>query len=481
MKGICLVFAICVAGLLAGCSAGNGTAIATTSPVSSAPGASSVSVTIAPNTIGVRHEGTLSFSASVNGSSNVNLIWSVKEGASGGTISDKGSYIAPSAPGIYHVVATSQADPSKNATATVTVTAFGFTSISGLNYARLQQTASLLPSGKVLIAGGGQGPDIIDGYWVVDQAELFDPETQSFSRAGTISRDSHTATMLPSGDVLIAGGEVGWDPTGNACGNPGPIDSTTAEIYQASSGQFVPTGSMLGAREGHQATLLNDGRVLITGGIYSLPSEPWWRPLSESEVFDPATGTFAAVGQMNLARYGHTATLLQNGKVLIAGGGYPYASNTAELFDPADGKFTSTGNMTVSRSGHTATLLPNGEVLLAGGGGLGSLAAELYDPNTGSFFPTGNMNIARGWHTATLLPDGTVLIAGGYVGHSGSTSTTEIYDPATGAFTLGPSLEQDRFSHTATLLSNGDVLIVGGASSGDGLFTTALTSAEIYH
>ena len=174
-----------VAGLLAGCSAGNGTAIATTSPVSSAPGASSVSVTIVPNTIGVRHDGTLSFSASVNGSNNVNLIWSVKEGASGGTISDKGSYIAPSAPGIYHVVATSQADPSKNATATVTVTAFGFTSISGLNYARLQQTATLLPSGKVLIAGGGQGPDIIDGYWVVDQAELFDPETKSFSLAGT--------------------------------------------------------------------------------------------------------------------------------------------------------------------------------------------------------------------------------------------------------------------------------------------------------
>ena len=469
--------------LITGCGSGSTPVQTSSSTPANSPTpvqATIVTVAVTPSLAGVRHGDTLNFSAGVSGPTNTNVTWRVEEGATGGAISSKGVYSAPVAVGVYHIIATSQADPSKSATATVTVTESGFSPTGALSSARLLQTATLLPSGKVLIVGGGEGPDLIDGYWVVDQAELFDPSTQSFSQAGQEGRDYHSATLLQNGDVLIAGGETDWSAS-NAYGYPMASDAATAEIYQSSSGQFVPTGRMLTAREGHQATLLNDGKVLITGGVYALPSDPWWSPLAACEIFDPSTSTFAAIGPMNSPRYGHTATLLQNGKVLITGGGFPYASNTAELFDPATGAFQATGSMSVARNGHTATLLLNGKVLIAGGSGIGSVAAEIYDPNTGLFSPTGNMNVQRGWHTATLLSDGRVLIAAGYTIHEGSADTTEIYDPATGSFTIGPSLEQSRFSHTATSLPGGQVLVVGGASSADGISTSALTSAEIYH
>ena len=130
-----------------------------------------------------------------------------------------------------------------------------------MGLARLQHTATLLPNGKVLVVGGGDGPDLIDGYWVVDQAELFDPTTGSFSSAGVISRDSHTATLLLDGDVLLAGGETGWS-------DRFPIVSGTADLEKATSGLFEPTGSMAIGREAHAATLLSDGRVLIAGGAH---------------------------------------------------------------------------------------------------------------------------------------------------------------------------------------------------------------------
>lgn len=439
------------------------------------PAPSAISVTITPTIAAVGYDGTVSLRAQVNGSNNSGVTWSVEEGPEGGSMNSSGIYSAPSSPGSYHVVATSQADPSKSATATIAVTASAFTSISGLSYPRLQHTATLLPDGNVLIAGGGVGPDIIDGYDVVTQTELFDPGSKTFKVIGEIARDSHTATLLPSGNILLTGGETGWDPHGNAYGNPMPIDSATAELAQGSSGISSPTGSMLTARESHAATLLSDGRVLITGGLAPLPADPWWQALRESEVFDPVTGTFAAVSPMTAARANHTSTLLPNGKVLITGGGY-FPSDTAELFDVSTGAFTPTRSMAVARSGHAATLLPSGKVLITGN----SLFAELYEPSTGQFSPAGVMNIERMGHTATLLPNGTVLIAGGTVQGQGSTATTEIYDPATRIFQLGPSLQQNRFSHTATLLLNGDVLIVGGASS-DGVHINALSSAEIYH
>jgi hypothetical protein len=422
-----------------------------------------ISVTISPSSVGIPRGGTWRFAAGVIGSSNTTVTWGIQENSAGGAISDAGVYTAPPVDGVYHVVATAQADPTKNAIATVNVVKSGFTSTGSVSLARLQHTATLLPSGKVLVAGGGNGPDLIDGYWVVDQAELFDPATASFSPAGVVSRDGHTETLLPDGDMLLAGGETGWS-------GMFPIVSGTADLEKATSGLFEPTGSMATGREAHAATLLSDGRVLITGGVI-----PSWHALQEAELYNPVSDIFATAATMNVARAGHTATLLANGKVLVAGGSYQIGGDSAELFDPATGLFTLTGRMTAARSSHTATLLPNGKVLIAGGNVIGAETAttEIYDPATGLFTPTGSMAIPRIWHTATLLPDGTVLIAGGYTrvgGNNSETATTEIYDPAIGSFTSGATMKQGRSSHSATLLPDGRVLFVGGPRA-----TTELT------
>ncbi len=164
----------------------------------------------------------------------------------------------------------------------------------------------------------------------------------------------------------------------------------------------------------HTATLLQNGKVLIVGGILLSSSDP----AATAEVYDQATGIFAMTGAMATAREQHTATLLADGRVLIAGGttstgtGDLHPTATAEVYDPSTGSFSVTGSMAEARSLHTATLLPNEEVLVAGGGDDNS-TAEVYDPTTGSFSITGGMEIGRSGHTATLLPNGSVLVAGG--------------------------------------------------------------------
>ena len=192
-----------------------------------------------------------------------------------------------------------------------------------------------------------------------------------------------------------------------------------------------------------------------------------------------ALPTFTPTSNMSTTRYNHTATLLPNGKVLIAGGqtGFPGPGyvNTAEIYDPAARTFTATGNMTAPRGRHTATLLRNGKVLIAGGenGVATAYSAELYDPVGGTFSATGSMNNARSDHTATLLPDGTVLVAGGYNGSF--TNSAETYDPANGTFFSAGSMPDARAEHTAALLQDGRVFIAGGVND-----LNVLSSAAIY-
>jgi hypothetical protein len=222
---------------------------------------------------------------------------------------------------------------------------------------------------------------------------------------------------------------------------------------------FMQTGSMRVARNAHTATLLLDGRVLIAGG-----------GLASAELYDATSQTFTATGSMTNARIGHSATLLANaklanyGKLLVAGGG----DVIAELFDPTTGTFTATGSMVVQHLGQTATLMQNGQVLVAGGE---TASAELFNPSTGRFMATGSMTISRSGHTATLLPDGRVLIAGGVLdfGAGGTfpvpggpgAASAELYDPVSGKFTSTGSMSAGRSGHTATLLVDGTVLVTG--------------------
>ncbi len=222
--------------------------------------------------------------------------------------------------------------------------------------------------------------------------------------------------------------------------------STTLNVTR-----FVWTGSMNTPRVGQTATLLNNGTVLMAGGSGDA-----------AELYNPATGIFSYTGSMNAPRGGQTATLLNNGMVLMAGGnGSAGFLASAELYNPATGTFTYTGSMNTARGDHTATLLDNGLVLMAGGWNYptGILAsAELYDPTTGTFTPTGSLNTERYDYTATMLNNGMVLVAGGFPG----IASAELYNPATGTFTPTGSLNAGRVYATATMLNNGMVLMAGG-------------------
>lgn len=423
---------------------------------------------ITPALVGVAPGASQAFSATVVGLDSTQVTWAVQ---GGGTITSGGLYSAPSISGLYYVVATSSANTNYSATAPVLVaTNTTVSSPTGnLQDQRLFHTATLLPNGKVLVAGGVVNEDYacMAGQ---DSAELYDLASGTFTSTATMTnpRYAQTSTLLQNGTVLITGG---YSFDSSECDGPGTSPAAaSAEIYDPSHGSFAPTGSMAEKRGGHTATLLTNGKVLIAGGNNTggdlLPF--FFADGSvTAEVYDPATGLFTSTGNMGTPRVGQTATLLVNGDVLIAGG-WGASQNasiaTAEVYHAATGAFTpTTAGMNSPRTGHTATLLPDGRVLIAGGAQDQTLAdsdsAEIYDPATGSFVTTGSMAVKRCLHTATLLPNGTVLIAGG------GSIVTETYDPSTGSFVLSGLIEFDRSGHSATLLQNGSVLVVGGVNS----------------
>lgn len=307
------------------------------------------------------------------------------------------------------------------------------------------------------------------------------PASGVFNTVGDLStsRRHATATRLPDGRILVVGG-VGTDGA-NFSNNTGTgTFIATAEVYDPAAATFTPAGSMATARGLHTAVLLPNGKVLVAGGFNNTGS------LTSAELWNPATGTFGPTGAMATARSQHTATLLPNGKVLVAGGFGAAPLATAEIYDPATGAFAAAGAMAAARNTHTATLLDNGRVLMTGGYGIsGTLgSAELFNPPAGTFSAAGTMTVARGSHTATLLPGGKVLVAGGN-GTGGALASAELYTPATNTFAATGSMGGARQWHSAVLLSTGNVLIAGGNNNASGHWdiqdqASYLFSAELY-
>lgn len=330
----------------------------------------------------------------------------------------------------------------------------GFKPDGSMGTARTSHTATVLPDGTVLLAGG----------LGLSSAEKYDPGTGKFTpTAGSMSvaRLGHTATLLKTGKVLITGGQANFAGAAYA----------TAELFDPGTGMFtLTTNNMSIARTGHNATLLADGKVLITGG-----------ESTGADLFDPSTGMFTpTTGNMVTARYNDTATLLTNGKVLLAGGFNGAGLATAELYDPTTETFSATtGTMAVARVAHTATLLitgPNTGFVMVAGGTSATAAAELYDPTTGIFSTTGSMASTRAGQTATSLSDGTILLTGGSDFSGNILSDAELFDPITGTFTGTGGLQTPREAHTASLLKDGTVLVTGGVNTGG----TVLATAELY-
>ena len=313
---------------------------------------------------------------------------------------------------------------------------------------RSGQTATLLPDGNVLIAGGMRRNH--DFY---RSAELYDPATGKFQRTGEMSvgRVGHIAVLLRSGRVLIAGGWVGQ----------GGTDS--AELYDPATGKFTVIAKMTVPRGRPSATLLADGDVLIAGG-----EEHDNEALASAEIFRVKTLSFQPTGSMRHARVSHTASLLHDGRVLVVGGYAGGVTSSAEFYDPKAGTFTETSSLGTARCKHTAGLLPDGRVLIAGGsdsrGWNGNLkSAEIYDPRAGKFATASPLNDSRFKlpDEAVQLPSGQLLIAGG-------SRKVEVFDPASGKFLVATGQLSDSWHFmTETKLLDGSVLLAGGYPESD--------------
>src|SRR5271169_4147820 len=317
-------------------------------------------------------------------------------------------------------------------------------STGALNTPRTAHTATLLPNGQVLVTGG---EDLAQNF--LTSAELYNTATGRWTATGSTAtpRVDHSATLLPNGEVLVAGGYLGVDSHYQA------IYTATAELYNPSTGQWRPTGSMTVPRALHGATLLQDGQVLVAGGTNATTS---------AELYDPSKGTWTTTG--SLQNY-HLVVLvpLQDGRPLAVD-----ESNSSftpgQLYDISTGRWTSTTNMYYSHTGVSTALLPSGNVLVYGNK-FSWYAGESYNPFTNIWARTlGQCSNSVSSGPMVLLGAGKVLLAGDLITYSGHTSPTTrcaLYDPATNTWTATGSLLQ-AMRRTATLLPNGKVLAAGG-------------------
>ena len=333
--------------------------------------------------------------------------------------------------------------------------------------AREFNAQALLSNGKVLSMGG-----IDNNGNLLASSEVYNPKTGKWTLTGSMTnaRQIFPAVAI-KGNVLAAGGQ-----------GAGGTVLAAAELYSTAKGNWTSAGSMTVARLAHTATLLPNGKVLVAGGCTASDCSAY---TAASEIYDPVKKTWTATGSLNTARYYHTAVLLKTGNVLVVGG--EGNSTSCELYDPSTGVWTVASSTNAGRYLNETTLLADGKVLVTGGKGPTS-SAEIYDPTANTWTLTGNMTIGRYAHTATPLPDGTVLVSGG-VGQPDScgkdctgyipTNKVDIFNETTNTFTAGAALSQPTAYQSATLLKSGAVL------QDAGLGTTAtccevLNTANIY-
>jgi hypothetical protein len=289
------------------------------------------------------------------------------------------------------------------------------------------------------------------------------------------------AVRLAGGRLLVAGG---------AGGSGDPVASVA--LFDPVSNLWSAGPALATARRLHTTTRLADGRVLVSGGLTTptgpappvTPAAVSAAALSSAEVYDPLANAWSTTPTgLHTPRFAHSATLLEDGSVLVAGGtdregagGAGRALSSTERFDPATGTWTAGAPMTEPRSGHQAVLLRDGRVLVVGGvlltGGRPVALAycEMFDPTTGDWTPTGELGTPRAGHQATLLPDGTVLVTGGDAAgrqpggtfRPDSLDTAERYDPGTGRWTPAARMPGPRTRHRSVLLRSGRVLVTGG-------------------
>ena len=426
-------------------------------------------ITVQPVSVGVVPPAPATFQVTATGSGPLQYQW--KRNADFITGADASSYTTPptatSDTGAVYSVEVSDAFGNAVLSNGATLTVQGFTATGAMSTKRVYHTATLLDDGKVLVTGG------TNGISTLASAEIYDPDTGVFTattRAMNTARQGHSAVRIADGKVLIAGG------------NAGAAILATAEIYDPATGTFAVTGSMPDPREDFVAALVTGNKVLVAGGFGGNPRAQ--SPLATAALFDPTgnggIGAFTATASLGTSRDTPMAATLQDGKVLVLGG---VGSGTgtlasAETFDPLSPAFTSTGGMTFATWKGTATVLASGKVLVAGGQpGFDTVAtANLYDPGPRSFAATGSMGSARALQTASLLSDGVVLVAGGVLGTT-LLVTPEFFNPTSGTFApaTAQNLITGRYSHTATVLDDGRVLVVGGNGA-----TGPLSSAELW-
>jgi hypothetical protein len=345
-----------------------------------------------------------------------------------------------------------------------TITAYNdFSAVNSMDTARAYHTATLLPDGTILVAGGQNAPTT-----PLASATVYSPTLGVFTDVGPMSlpRSNHTATLMTNGRVLVAGGFTNSVSTG---------PTNVAEIYYPNTKIFVPTAPMITARANHTATLMPDGTVIVLGGQSTSGTS-----LSAAEVYSSTAVAWSSLAAMPTALAYHTATLLQDGRLLVIGGsGALGASAGVYAYTPATNSWATLASLPQALYQHTATLLYDGRVLVAGGNNnYGEVAASYYyspTANTWTLIGAHALTNGRFGHTSTLLPNGSVMITGGFTVNGAAivVAGAEVFHVEQSTWSPIGTLSGFRAAHTMTLANNGKVYAIGGTGGGSAYLATA--------